>query len=84
MTPRILLPEAWATWGWVVESCAARHGVTVDDVLGRGRTAEVVRSRHDLIDTLVTGHGLGFAEVGRLLGMSHTTVMAAWRKGIAA
>lgn len=78
---RIATPEAWERWGWMVESVAQRHGVTVDAVLGSRRTSEVARARHDLMAGLY-GSGLAYAEIGRLLGRDHTSVMHGVRRAL--
>ena len=80
MTPaRITTPEAWSRWGWLVDAVAERHGVLADSLLGRGHTIELTRARRDLM-TCLWGSGCAFAEVGRLLGMHHTSIMYAVRK----
>ncbi len=79
MTPRITTPEAWTRWGWLVDAVAERHGVLADALLGRGKTAEVVRARHDLMACL-WGSGCAYAEIGRLLGMNHTSVLTAVKR----
>jgi chromosomal replication initiation ATPase DnaA len=63
----------------MVESCALRHGVTVETLLSRGKAAEVVSARHDLASCL-WGSGLPYTTVGRLIGRDHTTVMSSVRK----
>lgn len=80
MTPaRITTPEAWSRWGWLVDAVAERHGVLADSLLGRRRHREVVRARHDLVVCLWAS-GCAFIEIGRLLGMDHTSIMYAVRK----
>lgn len=75
-------PEAWQRWGWLVASVAKRYGVTVDDVLGRRRHQRVAHARRDLCACL-RGSGLAYAEIGRMLGLDHCTVMTAVRKDLA-
>jgi len=66
----------------MVVAVADRHGVTTTELLSRGRTALLARARHDLMADL-WGSGLAFIEVGRLLGMDHTSVMYGVRKALA-
>lgn len=79
---RVRLPLPWERWGWMVESVARRHGVPVDDLLGRGRTSEVAAARHDLM-ACMWGSGLAYSAIARLLGVDHTTVMHGVRRGLA-
>ncbi len=69
----LLEPLTWMKWGWMVESCATRHGVAVSAILGRGRTHSVRFARRDLY-TCLWGSGLAYAEIGRMLGRDHQTV----------
>lgn len=81
--PRIHItePEMWARYGWMVESVAARHGVNVDDLLGRARNPLLVRARDALCGSL-HGSGVGYADIGRLLDRDHTTIMDAVRRDL--
>ena len=82
MKPRIVTPVAWARWGWMVESVAERHDVGIQDILSATKErVEVSRARHDLMSCL-WGSGLAFAEIGRLLGRDHTTVMYGVRRAL--
>lgn len=80
-TVGIVREPAWARWGWMVESVASRHGVSARDVLGRRRIKEIATARHDLMSCL-WGSGLAYAEIGRLLGMDHTSVMFGVRRAM--
>jgi chromosomal replication initiation ATPase DnaA len=57
----------------VLEMVATRGGVSLAELLSRQRTAPITRARADAVRTLVE---LGHAqiEVGRMLGIDHTTV----------
>jgi chromosomal replication initiation ATPase DnaA len=76
-----IVDEAWTRWGWIVESVARRHGVSVDGLLGRARTAPLAAARHDLMCCLWAS-GVAYAEIGRLLGRDHTTVMHGVRRAL--
>jgi chromosomal replication initiation ATPase DnaA len=81
MTPQIRTPETWERWGWLVEAVARRHGVPVDALLGPRRYADLSRARKDLYGCLY-GSGIGFSEIGRLLGRDHTTVLTGVRSDL--
>lgn len=72
-------PGRWARWGWIVEAVAHRHGVSVDELLGKSRIQPVAVARRDLY-TCLWGSGLALAEVGRMVGRDHTSVLAGVRK----
>ncbi len=79
--PGIAKAPAWDRWGWMVQSVADRHGVAVVDLLGRSKARELTRARHDLM-TCMWGSGVGFAEIGRLLGLDHSSVIYAVRRAL--
>ncbi len=79
--PGIAKATAWSRWGWIVESVAERHGVSVAGLLSRSRHREFTVARHDLMASL-WGSGLAYAEIGRLLGVDHTTVMHGVRRAL--
>lgn len=58
-----------------------RHGVTKNEVLGRGRTAIVASARNELMAQLWRS-GVPLAEIGRLLDRDHTTVLAGVRRAL--
>lgn len=60
-------------------AAAADINLTADDVLGRGRRAEIVAARHQVFVELWRG-GLSIAGVARVLGLDHTSVMYGMRK----
>ncbi len=79
MKPGIVKACSWDRWGWMVESVAERHGVSVAGLLSRCRNREFVIARQDLM-TVLWGSGLAFAEIGRLLGRDHSTVIYGVRR----
>jgi chromosomal replication initiation ATPase DnaA len=81
VTPLIRKDIPWTRWGWLVESVAHRCGVTVDGLLSRARTSELADARRELMASL-WGSGCSYAQIGRLLGRDHTTVVYAVRKAL--
>lgn len=61
----------------VVEYVAARHAVTIEELLGEQRTTRIADARRDLYVVLAHTIALSYKEIGRLLGRCHSTVMAA-------
>jgi len=72
-------PAAWTKWGWMVDSVAVRHGVRIHEMLSTSREDRVSKARRDLCACL-RGSGLSYPDIGRLVGMDHTSVMYAVRK----
>jgi hypothetical protein len=62
----------------LTEQVAGAHHVLVDEIVGRSRTRNVVRARHALCREL-RALGLSSTETGAVLGLDHTTVLAACR-----
>lgn len=58
---------------------AEAHGVPVADLVGGNQSPRVVRAREALIGAM-HDEGLAFAEIGRQLGMHHTSVITAKRR----
>ena len=58
--------------------CHAR-GVTREELCGRRRTKNVASARQELWWHLRRSPGMSYAEIGRLFGRNHTTVMAGVR-----
>jgi len=75
-------PDAWAKWGWLVDSVSVRHGVAIEMILSTARDDRICRARRDLC-TCLRGSGLSYPDIGRLVGMDHTSVMTAVRKELA-
>jgi chromosomal replication initiation ATPase DnaA len=66
----------------LAQDIADRCGFSVNTLLGRGRTASVMRGRRELYSAL-RDRGLSYPEIGWLLGRDHTTVLygvRAWRR----
>jgi len=58
-------------------SVAKKHGVSVAELLGRGRTASIARARRELYAVTKDTLGLSYPETGALFGRDHTTIMHA-------
>lgn len=57
----------------VLAEQAARYGVTVDALCGRGRTKWLAEARRAVVVALY-GIGMGSADIGRILGRDRATV----------
>lgn len=66
---------------WAERVCArTKPSVPLDAVLGRSRDRLVVERRHELWSLMHGTFGLAYAELGRVFGVDHSTVMGAIRK----
>lgn len=61
---------------------AAKHGIPVQLLLGRLRTAHIARARFEFWATLHGTYGLALAEIGRIVGRDHTTIMSGVEKHV--
>lgn len=68
------------SWKFLLGLVALKHGVLMRDILGRGRTREIVAARHELMDMIYRHTNASTPQVGRYLGMDHTSVLYAIRK----
>lgn len=59
---------------------AALYGVTPEGLVGRSRHPRVVLARHHLCALVRWSTSLSLPEIGELLDLDHTTVMAAVRR----
>lgn len=63
-----------------IKEICDRHGVTVHEVRGPGRSRPVAAARHEVTFTLYYAWDMSLAQIGRLLGdRDHTTVLASVR-----
>ena len=79
-TARPVTPKAFTLA--IVESVAARHGVSVADIFGQCRLKKIVIARHEAIVEVVEARPhWSYPEVARLFGgRDHTTIMHAVKK----
>lgn len=63
----------------LVETVCDRHGVTYQEVLGRGLETHVVAARQESM-FLLRASGMAFAAIGRMLGRHHTTCIHGVRR----
>lgn len=63
-----------------IEAVAAEYEVGPADIIGRRRIARISAARHEVCRRLVA-LGWPYHEVGRQLGLDHTSVIHAVRKG---
>jgi chromosomal replication initiation ATPase DnaA len=62
----------------IVESVAARHGVSVADIFSPCRLRPIVDARHEAIAEVCEARPhWSYPTVGRLFGRDHTTIMSA-------
>jgi hypothetical protein len=60
---------------YFIADAARAHGVTVADVLGRGRIPPISAARHDAIRaTKAAFPHLSLSQIGRLFNRNHTTI----------
>lgn len=65
----------------IVESVAARHGLTVGDIMGRSRRQKIVTARHEAIAEVVEARPhWSYPTVGQLFGLDHTSILHALQK----
>lgn len=65
----------------LVKFAALKHGLRVEDIMGRARIVNIIRARHEAI-WLVKSHRpwMSLPEIGRIFNIDHTTVLHAIRK----
>lgn len=63
----------------LVKRAADLYGVAVADMLGGARSPQVAKARHAAA-WLLREQGMSLPEIGRLLGLHHTTVLYGCRK----
>lgn len=63
-------------------SVAARHGVTVDELIGKSRHSVVTRARHEAMKLARVKLRASYALIGRSFNRDHSTVVAACKKGL--
>lgn len=66
--------------GRILHECAKDHGVTVEDLIGWGRTTRLVNARRAAIWALHQRNTMSLKQIGRLLKKDHTTILYAIRK----
>jgi chromosomal replication initiator protein len=59
----------------VIEVVASTFDVTPDEILGKGRSREVVLPRQIVMFLLRTDGEMEFLKIGQVLGRDHTTIM---------
>ena len=64
----------------VLQICADAYSVTVEAILGRGRTSRVAAARQTAYLLLMAALGMSSVEVGRYMGRNHSTVLHGSRR----
>jgi len=68
----------------IIETVAARHGVTVAEILGTRRTKPIVNARHAaIVQVCKLRSTLSLPQIGRIFHRDHTTIMHAVCKYVA-
>jgi chromosomal replication initiation ATPase DnaA len=64
----------------IIYNVARNHGLGVRDILGGGRTKEVVKARHSAIKAVKAAKPhLSSTVIGRIFGRDHTSIL--WALG---
>lgn len=75
LTPVIPSPSPTARrYVHVLHEVATRHGVEVQDIVGRSRAKRLVAARQEAF-YLMKEHGYSMSQIGRFCNRDHTTVM---------
>ena len=79
--PHVVFAPTKPSWRQIARAVASKHDLTLDDITGPSRTANVVKARHEAMYRVrrETTHSL--PKIGRLFGgRDHPTVMNALRR----
>jgi len=61
----------------IIAEVAGRHCLTVAEITGKVRSANLVEARREIARTLTEDYGVGLADIGNALGgRDHTTIMS--------
>lgn len=60
----------------IAERVAAKHGVTVAELKGRGRTQHVITARFEFMTAARRETDKSTVVIGRFLGRDHTTILS--------
>lgn len=75
LTPVVPPPSPTARrYVHVLHDVATRHGVEVQDIVGRSRARRLVAARQEAF-YLMKEHGYSLSQIGRFCNRDHTTVM---------
>lgn len=68
----------------LIRVIAESHGVTIDEIFGRNRTAKVIAAKREAIVAVIQSRPyLSYPDIGRIFGLDHTTcVHHAQRAGL--
>jgi len=59
----------------IISEAASAAGVTVDELLSKEATQGIIQQRHAAVRKSIEQTALSLAEIGRLFGLHHTTVI---------
>ena len=58
-----------------IQRIANKHGVTIDEIMGDGRTRRVAYARQEIYFELYTHFELSFPRIGKIMNKDHSTVL---------
>lgn len=65
----------------IIAEVALAHRVTVEDILGHGRSAPLVKARHEaIIEVAIRRPAFSLSQIGRCFSRDHTTILHVLRK----
>jgi chromosomal replication initiation ATPase DnaA len=65
----------------IIAEVALEHRVTVEDILGHGRSAPLVEARHKaIIEVAIRRPAFSLSQIGRCFNRDHTSVLHVLRK----
>ena len=65
----------------IIAEVALAHRVTVEDILGQGRSAPLVKARHEaMVEVAIRRPAFSLPQIGRLFSRDHTSVLHVLRK----
>lgn len=65
----------------IIAEAALQHGVSVEDIVGQGRSKPLIAARHQAVVEVATRNpAMSMPQIGRLFRRDHTTILAVFRK----
>lgn len=73
-------PAPRATSAEIIKEVSLKHHVSVEEIVSQIRSAWVVAARFEAMYRIREERHLSWAQIGRLFGRDHTSVLHGWRK----
>ncbi|QDZ10539.1 helix-turn-helix domain-containing protein [Devosia ginsengisoli] len=67
-------------WRFLVAVTALRHGVPIEEIMGRSRSGAFAAARHEALYLVVAHTPFSIARIGLMFGRHHTTVLHSLKK----